>query len=96
MMKLHTVLRPTNGNLDGGRSDRLGGFSCRTTLAFSGDTQAINCLSFGVSENPDLPGFVKGLPLHAERQFKPVGFYPEAVCAAAQSEFIPQACESGN
>jgi acyl-homoserine-lactone acylase len=55
---------------------------------FSGETTAISCLPFGVSEHPDSPYFANMLPLYAKRQFKPAWFSPSDVKAHAESERI--------
>ena len=55
---------------------------------FSGKTNAISCLPFGVSEDPNSPFFANMLPLYASRQFKPAWFFPDELKANAGSELI--------
>jgi acyl-homoserine-lactone acylase len=82
------ALRPTNGKVENGKRYCSGGSSYGMIVDFSGETRAISCLPFGVSENPESPYFANMLPLYAKRQFKPVWFSPGDVKANARSEQV--------
>jgi acyl-homoserine-lactone acylase len=84
--KAGPALRPTNGKVEDGKRYCSGGSSYGMIVDFAGETQAISCLPFGVSENPESPYFANMLPLYAKRQFKPVWFTPKDVKANAASE----------
>ncbi len=84
--KAGPALCPTNGEIKGGRRYCSGGSSYGMIVDFSGKTNAISCLPFGVSEDPSSPFFANMLPLYADRQFKPAWFFPDEVKTNARSE----------
>ena len=88
------ALRPTNGKVTDGRRYCSGGSSYGMIVDFSGQTKAISCLPFGVSEHPESPSFANMLPLYANREFKPVWFFPEDVKGNARSDQTLQASAS--
>ncbi len=90
------ALRPTNGKITNGRRYCSGGSSYGMIVDFSGDTKAISCLPFGVSEHPESPYFANMLPLYADRQFKPAWFFPEEIKANAKSEEVLETIGSSN
>jgi acyl-homoserine-lactone acylase len=84
--KAGPALCPTNGEIRKGKRYCSGGSSYGMIVDFSGKTNAISCLPFGVSEDPSSPYFANMLPLYANRQFKPAWFFPDEVKANARSE----------
>ena len=82
------ALCPTNGEIKDGKRYCSGGSSYGMIVDFSGKTNAISCLPFGVSEDPNSPFFANMLPLYASRQFKPAWFFPDELKANAGSELI--------
>ena len=84
--KAGPALCPTNGEIREGKRYCSGGSSYGMIVDFSGKTNAISCLPFGVSEDPSSPYFANMLPLYANRQFKPAWFFPDEVKVNARSE----------
>ncbi len=84
--KAGPALCPTNGEIREGKRYCSGGSSYGMIVDFSGKTNAISCLPFGVSEDPSSPYFANMLPLYANRQFKPAWFFPDEIKANARSE----------
>ena len=89
--KAGPALRPTNGEIKDGKRYCSGGSSYGMIVDFSGKTNAISCLPFGVSDDPSSPFFANMMPLYAERQFKPAWFFPDEVQTNAKSELTLQA-----
>lgn len=82
------ALRPTSGGTRKGRRYCNVGSSYGMIVDFSGDTQSISCLPFGVSENPDSPHFADQMPYYARRDFKPAWFQPAEIAANTESEVV--------
>ncbi len=82
------ALRPTSGGIRKGRRYCNVGSSYGMIVDFSGMTQAISCLPFGVSENPSSPHFADQLPYYAKRDYKPAWFLPEEIEENKESEVI--------
>jgi acyl-homoserine lactone acylase PvdQ len=80
------ALRPTYGEVVDGKRYCSGGSSYGMIVDFSGQTKAISCLPFGVSEDPESPYFANMLPLYVERKFKPAWFLPAEVKEHTASE----------
>ena len=91
--KAGPALRPTNGEIKDGKRFCSGGSSYGMIIDFSGKTNAISCLPFGVSEDPSSPYFANMLSLYAERKFKPAWFFPDEVKANTQSELTLRTSE---
>ena len=89
--KAGPALRPTNGEFKDGKRYCSGGSSYGMIVDFSGKTNAISCLPFGVSDDPSSPFFANMMPLYAERQFKPAWFFPDEVEKNARSKLTLQA-----
>ena len=82
------ALRPTSGGLRKGHRYCTVGSSYGMIVDFSGDTQAISCLPFGVSEDPTSPHFADQLPYYVKRSYKPVWFFPKAIKENRESELV--------
>ena len=80
------ALCPTNGEIRDGKRYCAGGSSYGMIVDFSGKTQAISCLPFGVSEDPSSPYFANMMTLYADRQFKPAWFFPDEIKANTKNE----------
>ncbi len=82
------ALRPTSGGMKKGQRFCNVGSSYGMIVDFSGDTQAISCLPFGVSEDPSSPHFADQLPYYAKRDYKPVWFLPADIEQNQESEVV--------
>lgn len=82
------ALRPSSGGTRKGRRYCNVGSSYGMIVDFSGKTQAISCLPFGVSENPDSPHFADQLPYYAKRDYKPAWFSPAEIEENKESELV--------
>ncbi len=83
-----TALRPTYGEIKDGQRFCTGGSSYGMIVDFSGETRAISCLPFGVSEHPDSPHFADQLQLYVKRQFKPAWFTPDELRSNAETNRV--------
>ncbi len=82
------ALRPTSGGQRKGHRYCNVGSSYGMIVDFSGATQAISCLPFGVSEDPASPHFADQLPYYVKRNYKPVWFQPEEIEKNRESEVV--------
>ena len=82
------ALRPTFGSLSEGRQYCTGGSSYMMIVDFSGDSKAVSCLPFGVSEHRESPHFADMLPLYAAGKFKPAWFLPTEVAENRISDVV--------
>lgn len=81
-----TALRPTYGLIASGARYASGGSSYGMVVDFAGATQAVSCLPFGISDNPESPHFADQMPIYCRGEFKPAWFFPEELKANAASE----------
>lgn len=81
-----STLRPIGGRLNGNKHYCYGGSSYGMLVDFSGRSQSVSCLPFGVSGQPSSPNFDNMLPLYSQRKFKPTNFLPEDLRADIASE----------
>ncbi len=79
------ALRPSGGPIQEGRRYLASGSSYGMIVDFSGETQAISCLPYGISADPRSPHFADQLPLYVAGKFKPAWFFPSELVANQES-----------
>lgn len=82
------TLRPSGGEVKRGRRYLTAGSSYGMIVDFAGDTQAISCLPYGVSDDPESPHYADQLPLYVEGKFKPAWFFPAELASNSESEVV--------
>jgi acyl-homoserine lactone acylase PvdQ len=82
------ALRPTRGPIVDGKRQADRGSSYHMIVDFSGETRAISCLPFGVSEDTGSPHFADQMASYARGQYKPAWFLPEEIKANVKLNYL--------
>ncbi|MBX3411547.1 MAG: penicillin acylase family protein [Pirellulales bacterium] len=82
------TLRPSGGEVKRGHRYLTAGSSYGMIVDFAGETQAVSCLPYGVSDHPQSPHFADQMSLYVAGKFKPAWFFPADVAANRESEIV--------